>query len=1419
MANILTYQKVTDTLADIARRHYQINTFFIGEINDLNAEDLIYPVLQMYPKTTIFPQTEGEYKTVNLGLTLRVLDKVTQNGNNEVDIHSDTFQICQDVINELNQHPFYGFSNATLLGDIELNPLNEYMDDYNAGWEFDLNLQLINNNSFCGLPMADITGYSASGPVSTGYSISFEYLQCNDQLSGCSYLTSYVLSVLSAATVVTANYYTTGATLVGTTAVFNRNDMASAYTLDLSSLVVSGYLPLTGGTVTGPTSFTTLSATTYYSGSTLLQNVIQNMITGVTSGITTTHVQPGTNTFTGGTASNPTVNVTGGTFNSINVTGGTLQSGGTDLSLIFLTTADGNDITRVSNGLNTYTGGTANNPRVNISAATLSTLSVSGNAAFSSTITSGGTDLSLLFLTVNDGNDITRVGNGLNTYTGGTANNPTVNVSAATLSTLTVSGQSSLQTILSGGTNLQDIINASVTGVTSGITGSVNINGLNTYTGGTIANQTINISAATLASLSVSGNAAFSSTITSGGTDLSLLFLTVNDGNDITRVKNGLNTYTGGTANEPTVNISGLTVDNLTVSGVTSLNSVSATTYYSGSTSLQDVIQSAVTGVTSNIVHTHVQNGSNTITGGTAELPTVNVVASPSFNSITASGASSFTTLSATTIISGSTDLSFVFTPTAQTASIISQLDTKANLSGATFTGGIYAPTVSGGTLYSGNTDLSLLLPSTTRVGNGLNTYTGGTVSTPTVNVSALTIASLTVSGNSTLNTLSATTISGQTIYLSGSNIYDMFAKTGTTGQFMEVYTASTTWNVPDDVTSVVVEMFGGGGGGGCGAPGATRYGGGGGASGAYILGTVTVMPGSAMTFTIGSGGTPGIGVDSGNPNGINGTNGGDTIFGTLRASGGTFGTNANYNTGAGGVGGTAKSINGNDVYYASNYFFARGFDGQNQTGIPSTSSYAGGGGGDVPMFGRIKMLPRLNGTVQAGTGGLQELIDTDKVGNPGVFVGGGGAGGTGTFSTSGATGGTGSPGMIIIRYNKGTGSNFFYSNAFSGGTVIAATNFLSTISSGGTDLSTLFASPSNITDLSNRLATKANLSGATFTGDIYTGVLSATTLSATTYYSGSTPLSSIIQNMITGVTSGITGSITSGQTVGTGVPIFSGVSGTNLAFRSISAGTNITITSGDTITINSSGGGSANSTLPFNLGVAATDETTALSTGNAKITFLTPRTGTLTKIVAGLSTTGSTTTTVRLNKNGTVVSTSNIDLASGIFTNAITTPTITASTFTAWDTYTVDITAAGTGAKGLKVYFEGNYVNPFTATTSTIPWELGLALYDETTQIATGTTTITMLAPFSGTVTGVTISLSTSGSTLSTVNLKNNGTTIFSTKPTIDANEFSSQTAATPPVITGSTLNVYDTLVFSIDTAGTGAKGLKCWLTGYRNI
>ncbi|MEP6743830.1 MAG: hypothetical protein ABJB61_15140 [bacterium] len=112
----------------------------------------------------------------------------------------------------------------------------------------------------------------------------------------------------------------------------------------------------------------------------------------------------------------------------------------------------------------------------------------------------------------------------------------------------------------------------------------------------------------------------------------------------------------------------------------------------------------------------------------------------------------------------------------------------------------------------------------------------------------------------------------------------------------------------------------------------------------------------------------------------------------------------------------------------------------------------------------------------------------------------------------------------------------------------------------------------------------------------------------------------------------------------------------------------------------------------------------------------------------------------------------------------------------------------------------------------------IGLVSSDETTALTTGAAKITFRMPYAFTVTGIRSSVNTASSSgLVTVDINEGGTSILSTKLSIDANEKTSQTAATPSVISDSVLADDAEITVDIDAAGTGAKGLKVWLIGHR--
>ena len=123
-------------------------------------------------------------------------------------------------------------------------------------------------------------------------------------------------------------------------------------------------------------------------------------------------------------------------------------------------------------------------------------------------------------------------------------------------------------------------------------------------------------------------------------------------------------------------------------------------------------------------------------------------------------------------------------------------------------------------------------------------------------------------------------------------------------------------------------------------------------------------------------------------------------------------------------------------------------------------------------------------------------------------------------------------------------------------------------------------------------------------------------------------------------------------------------------------------------------------------------------------------------------------------------------------------------------------------------------------ASWASLPAELVIAASDETTALTTGTAKVTFRMPHAMTVTSVRASLSTaqaSGS-IFTVDINEGGTSILSTKLTIDNTEKTSTTAASAAVISDSSLADDAEITIDIDQIGNGsAKGLKVVLIGTR--
>lgn len=114
----------------------------------------------------------------------------------------------------------------------------------------------------------------------------------------------------------------------------------------------------------------------------------------------------------------------------------------------------------------------------------------------------------------------------------------------------------------------------------------------------------------------------------------------------------------------------------------------------------------------------------------------------------------------------------------------------------------------------------------------------------------------------------------------------------------------------------------------------------------------------------------------------------------------------------------------------------------------------------------------------------------------------------------------------------------------------------------------------------------------------------------------------------------------------------------------------------------------------PVVLAVAVSDETTALTTGTAKVTFRMPFAMTVTAVRASLTTASTSgNPTFDINEGGTSILGANklsIDANEKTSTTAATATSISDSALADDAEITIDIDTAGTGAKGAKVYLIG---------------------------------------------------------------------------------------------------------------------------------
>jgi hypothetical protein len=172
MANPLytNFKKIHDDLQVMANRHKQINSFGLGDTDQLSFwtqvrdqqpnptyEPPVFPLLYIVPGNCV---NNLRYK--NWEMNLVMMDIVDRDLTNQVDVLSDTLQMLQDVVSQfkLSVIPEYGCYDTfyDVFNDVEMVPFMEDYTDLNNGWTATLNITTTTPLDRCAAAFNTFTG-------------------------------------------------------------------------------------------------------------------------------------------------------------------------------------------------------------------------------------------------------------------------------------------------------------------------------------------------------------------------------------------------------------------------------------------------------------------------------------------------------------------------------------------------------------------------------------------------------------------------------------------------------------------------------------------------------------------------------------------------------------------------------------------------------------------------------------------------------------------------------------------------------------------------------------------------------------------------------------------------------------------------------------------------------------------------------------------------------------------------------------------------------------------------------------------------------------------------------------------------------------------------------------------------------------
>lgn len=159
------FKKVVDLLKQLAEYHEQIQSYGIGDINQLiyhteerlKVENTVQNYAPYYPLMWVIPQgatTDGRQTVYDFDILIMDILNV-KNFENEIDVWSDTLDILKDVIAQLRYSLDCCYTNWDIDFPTTMTPFSESFDDYVSGWTAKIKLKIPDAIDRCIAPYAE----------------------------------------------------------------------------------------------------------------------------------------------------------------------------------------------------------------------------------------------------------------------------------------------------------------------------------------------------------------------------------------------------------------------------------------------------------------------------------------------------------------------------------------------------------------------------------------------------------------------------------------------------------------------------------------------------------------------------------------------------------------------------------------------------------------------------------------------------------------------------------------------------------------------------------------------------------------------------------------------------------------------------------------------------------------------------------------------------------------------------------------------------------------------------------------------------------------------------------------------------------------------------------------------------------------